>query len=83
MSTKPIELPVELEDLGNGRVLVYTDAMQGCLAEGDSVEDALENVEDVARVLLELTEEFGDPVPRGMNGYRERGFKATVQAQPA
>jgi predicted RNase H-like HicB family nuclease len=81
MAQNQIILPVRVEELGEGRVLAYTDAVQGCLAGGDSINDALENVEDVARVLLEVLEEDGVPLPPGMKDYKQRGFKAQIEAR--
>jgi len=52
-------IPVEIEALEEGGYLAVCDAIQGCHAEGDSVAEALENLEDVARVLLELRREDG------------------------
>ena len=59
-------IPVEIEALEEGGYLAVCDAIQGCHAEGDSVAEALENLEDVARVLLELRREDGLPPPEGL-----------------
>ena len=60
-------IPVEIEALEEGGYLAVCDAIQGCHAEGDSVAEALENLEDVARVLLELRREDGLPPPEGLD----------------
>jgi predicted RNase H-like HicB family nuclease len=62
-------LQVKVEPLEEGGYLAICDAIQGCHAEGESVAEALENVEDVARALLELRREDGLPVPEGIEPY--------------
>lgn len=62
-------LPIEIESLEDGRFLAVCDVIQGCHAEGDSVGEALENIEDAARVLLELRQEDGLPLPDGLDDF--------------
>ena len=56
-------LAVEIERLEDGRSLVILPSMQGCHAEGDSVAEALENLEDVAKLHFHLSMENGLPLP--------------------
>ncbi len=56
-------LKVEVETLEDGRYLAICPDLQGCHAEGDTVADALENVEDVARIIIELCREENLPLP--------------------
>ena len=56
-------LRVEVEPLEEGGYLAICPDLQGCHAEGDTVAEALENAEDVARVILELCLEKGLPLP--------------------
>ena len=56
-------LRVEVEPLEEGGYLAKCPDLQGCHAEGDTVAEALENAEDVARVILELCLEKGLPLP--------------------
>ena len=56
-------LRVEVEPLEEGGYLATCPDLQGCRAEGDTVAEALENAEDVARVILELCLEKGLPLP--------------------
>lgn len=51
---------VEVERLEEGRFLAACPALQGCHAEGDSVAEALDNLEDVARIHIQLSLEKGD-----------------------
>jgi predicted RNase H-like HicB family nuclease len=63
---KKLVLPVEIEVLEEGGYLAVCNAIQGCHAEGDTIADALETLEDVARALLELRKEDGLPPPEGL-----------------
>lgn len=56
-------LPVEIEALKEGGFLAICPALQGCHAQGRTIAEALENLEDVARQLLELRQEDGLPIP--------------------
>ena len=56
-------LKVEVEPLEEGGYLATCPDLQGCHAEGDTIAEALENVEDVARVIIELCLEKRLPLP--------------------
>jgi predicted RNase H-like HicB family nuclease len=68
---RKIVLPIEIETLEDGRYLAICEAIQGCHAEGDTIGEALENVEDGARVLLELRKEHGLPLPEGLEDFTD------------
>jgi len=55
--TAKIAIPVYVESLDEGGYLAICDRIQGCHAEGETIAEALENIEDVARILLELQRE--------------------------
>ncbi len=59
-------LQVEVEALEEGGYLASCPELQGCHAEGETVAEALEILEDVARILLELRKEDGLPLPEGL-----------------
>jgi len=59
-------LPVEIQPLEEGGYLAICSVIQGCHAEGQTITEALDNVEDVARILLELRVEDGLPLPEGL-----------------
>jgi len=59
-------LKVEVEPLEEGGYLATCPDLQGCHAEGDTIAKALENVEDVARILMELRREDGLDLPEGL-----------------
>jgi predicted RNase H-like HicB family nuclease len=61
-------LPVEVETLEDGRFLAVCPTLQGCHAEGDTIAQAIENVEDVARIIIELCIEEHLPLPEELHG---------------
>lgn len=63
---KKLLIPVEVEPLDEGGYLATCQVIQGCHAEGETVAEALENLEDAARNLLELRREDGLPLPEGL-----------------
>ncbi len=66
MGNKKFVLPVEIEALEEGGYLATCSLIQGCMAEGETIPQALEYIEDVARVLLELMKEDGKPIPEAL-----------------
>ena len=67
---RQVVLPVEIESLQEGGFLAISASIQGCHAEGDTIAEALENLEDVARMLLEVLREDGAPFPLGLQELR-------------
>ncbi|HZQ07128.1 MAG TPA: type II toxin-antitoxin system HicB family antitoxin [Anaerolineae bacterium] len=61
---KQYKLPIEIEPLEEGGYLAVCPILQGCHAEGETVTEALENVEDVARNIIELMRHDRVPLPR-------------------
>ena len=59
-----VRIPVSIESLEEGGVLSDLRGNPGGHAEGETVEEALENIEDVARILLELQKEQDLPVDK-------------------
>ncbi len=61
-------LKVEVEPLEEGGFLAICPDLQGCHAEGDTIAEALENVEDMARIIIEFCIEKGFPLPPELSG---------------
>jgi predicted RNase H-like HicB family nuclease len=61
--TRRFVIPVEIEELDDGWFLAVCSAIQGCHAEAATVAEAIEELQDVARVLLELQVEDGIALP--------------------
>jgi Uncharacterized conserved protein len=56
-------LPIEIQPLEEGGYLAICPAIQGCHAEGETIAEAMDNIEDIAKILLELRVEDGLPLP--------------------
>lgn len=71
-------LHVTLEPIDGGRFLATTDDLQGCLAEGDTIEEALEYLVGNAEVILEVAREHRAFLPEELDGDFPVAFKAVV-----
>ena len=60
---KRYRFPIEIQTLDEGGYLAICPIFQGCHAEGDTIAEAIENLEDVAKTLLELRRGDGLPIP--------------------
>ena len=54
-----------VEQVDNGQFLATAADLPGLVAQGRTVEEALEIAADVARRLLDSYREHGDPIPSG------------------
>ena len=61
---KKYKLPIEIQSLEEGGYLAICPAIQGCHAEGKTMTNALENLGDVAKILLELRQEDSMSLPK-------------------
>jgi antitoxin HicB len=50
------------EEEGGGWLITFPD-MPGCMADGETIEEAVRNGEEVVRSWLKTAEEFGDTLP--------------------
>lgn len=50
-------------DSEEGGYVVSVPALPGCVTEGDTVEEALANAQDLIRLFIEDLEAHGEPVP--------------------
>ena len=60
---KSYRLDVTVEPLEDGRFLALASNLNGCMAEGDTIAEALENLEDGARGIIEYRMKMGWPLP--------------------
>ncbi len=62
-----LEYPVTIRPLskeeGSGYLAEFPD-LPGCIADGESVEEALHQAEDALKAWLASAKEFGDDIPR-------------------
>ncbi len=54
---------VLIPDLEDGGYTVEVPSLPGCISEGDTIEEALENVKDAIQGYIESLEADGLPVP--------------------
>ncbi|MBT7307388.1 MAG: toxin-antitoxin system HicB family antitoxin [Gammaproteobacteria bacterium] len=58
--------PIHEED-GGGYLAIFPD-LPGCMADGESAEDAVHQALDAAESWLQTAIEFGDPIPEPHSG---------------
>lgn len=64
-------IPIEVEQLEDGWFYATCPIIHGCHAEGETLPEALDNVQDIARILLECLIEDGLPLPQGLQPCNE------------
>ena len=52
-----MKLQIVLEPSDEGGYTVYVPSLPGCISEGETVEDALENIREAIELYLELVED--------------------------
>jgi len=55
---------VIFEPAEEGGYTVYVPSLPGCISEGDTYEEALENVKEAIKEWIEVSEQFGDEIPQ-------------------
>jgi len=71
-------IPVTVEAHEEGGYLAVCEQIQGCHADGDTIEEAVRNIEEVAEMIWELCTEEKLPMPRLLADYRPG---TAIQAQ--
>jgi antitoxin HicB len=59
-------MSLKIEKLDEGVYLATSDTLQGLVAQGRTIAEAMEIAQDVARKLIESYAEHGDPLPSEM-----------------
>ncbi len=62
---KVLAYKVVLEPAAEGGYTVYVPALPGCISEGDTYQEALQNIKDAILGWIAVAREFGDEVPPG------------------
>ena len=62
-------------ELTDNNYSAYVDLLPGCVAVGDSFEQLQENMKTAIKEHLEISHEFGDPVPEVFNNQVKLVFK--------
>jgi predicted RNase H-like HicB family nuclease len=60
---RTLSYKVVLEPSKDGGYSVYVPSLPGCVSEGDSYQEALDNIREAIRGRLEVAQEFGDDLP--------------------
>ena len=55
--------PIVLEQHEEGGYFATCPTFQGCHASGETVGDAIDNINDIIRIHIEARRKFGDPIP--------------------
>jgi len=55
--------PINIEPCEEGGFLATCETLQGCLAEGETYGQAIENIQDVIKIHLEARKKFNDFTP--------------------
>jgi len=54
---------VVFEPAEEGGYTVYAPSLPGCVSEGDTYQEALENIKEAIRGWIEVSRKFGDEIP--------------------
>ena len=60
-------IPLILEPQPEGGYTVASPRLPGLVTEGDTADEALENVRDALAAVVELYQELGRPLPKEVN----------------
>lgn len=63
--------------------IAYAPELPGCMAHGDSYEDALKSITEAMELWLEVADEFGDPVPEPKANRITFGIRKTAPELPS
>jgi len=61
--TKILSYKVIFEPAEEGGYTVYVPSLHGCISEGDTYDEALENIKEAIKGWIEVSKKFGDEVP--------------------
>ena len=67
-------ISLKIEKLDEGVYLATSDTLQGLVAQGRTIAEAMEIAQDVARKLIESYAEHGDPLPAGTCPHSSEGI---------
>ncbi|MBC7080592.1 MAG: type II toxin-antitoxin system HicB family antitoxin [Methanothrix sp.] len=60
---KVFSYKVVLEPAEEGGYTVYVPSLPGCISEGDTYQEALQNIREAIAGWIEVSKEFGDEIP--------------------
>jgi len=56
---------IVLEPAEEGGYTVYAPSLPGCISEGDTKEEAIENIKEAIKGWIEVSKQYGDSIPPG------------------
>ena len=62
-NVKPIKYTVILEPADEGGYVVSCPALPGCISQGESLEETLENIKEAILLVIEVLQEENEPIP--------------------
>lgn len=74
---------VELKPQAEGGYTVTVPALPGCISEGDSLEDALTNIQDAAEAYIKTMAEHNRKIPVEFSDIRQIEIFKQKQSVPA
>lgn len=54
---------VIIEQDEDGVYIISCPSLKGCYSQGDTIEEAIENIKDAIRLHIEAREALGEPIP--------------------
>ncbi len=60
---KVLSYKVIFEPAEEGGYTVYVPSLPGCISEGDTYQEALDNIKEAIEGWIEVSREFGDEIP--------------------
>ena len=61
-NVKPIKYTVILEPADEGGHVVSCPALPGCISQGETLEETLENIKEAILLVIEVLQEEGEPI---------------------
>lgn len=76
------ELPLKVESLKEGGFLATSDALQGVLAEGETVSEAVANAMDIASAIIEIRRRENMEIPLELiRRHTAKSYYTTIAVQ--
>jgi len=60
---KKFKYTIVIEQDEDGVYIVSCPALKGCYSQGDTVEEAIENIKDAIKLHIEARQSIGEPIP--------------------
>jgi predicted RNase H-like HicB family nuclease len=78
MSMKAFSIHVELRKQEDGLWRATVPGVRGCWVDAETVKQALEDIQDVATMVIDLMEENHEALPPAVSPVEDAGFSARI-----